>query len=75
MNRFFGLMPSQDVEKYSTFKDSSGLLICIEAGPKGWSIIWADQSVDYGDVTDTTENNFNRAYDIAVQAVGNLYTI
>lgn len=75
MDRFMGLMPCDEVEKYRTFKDSNGFLISIEAGPKGWSIIWADQSVDYADVNDTTENNFNKAYKVAEQAVGSLYSL
>lgn len=72
MNRFFGLMPCNEVEKHKTFKDSSGLPVTIEAGPNGWTIMWADHSTTYGDIRDTTEHNFQRAYDTAEMAVGEL---
>ena len=74
MNRFCGMMPAEEVEVYCTYKDSSGLDVTIEAGLKGWTIIWADKSTDYEDVDDTAENNFKKAYYKAVEAVGTLYT-
>lgn len=72
MNRFFGMMPRDCVEIIKGFKDSSGLSVIIEAGPKGWTIMWADHSADYRDEEDTSENNFNKAYNAAVDAVGPL---
>lgn len=72
MNRFFGLMPSSEVEKHRTFRDSSDILISIEAGPKGYTIIWGDQSTEYADINDTTENNFRRAFEVVEKAVGPL---
>lgn len=72
MNRFFGMMPAAYVEKCKEFRDSNNLSVTIEAGPKGWTIIWADRSTDYLDVDDTTENNFKCAYDFAVGYVGPL---
>lgn len=72
MNRFFGIMPAADVEKCKEFRDNSGYRVTIEAGPKGWTIIWADQSTNYLDINDTTENNFKKAYDFAVNQVGPL---
>lgn len=72
MKRFFGMMPSNCVEIIKSFKDSNNLNVTIEAGPKGWTIMWADHSADYRDEDDTSENNFKKAYDIAVDAVGPL---
>lgn len=72
MTRFFGMMPRDCVEISRCFKDSSDLDIRIEAGPEGWTIVWADHSSDYDDVKDTSENNFKKAYDKAVDAVGPL---
>ena len=72
MFRFFGKMPIECVEIFKIFKDSTNMQIAIEAGPKGWTIIWADFSTDYCDEDDTSENNFKKAYDKAVEAVGSL---
>lgn len=75
MTRFFGLMPPDYVEIRKKFRDSSGLTIIIEAGPKGWTIIWADHSVDYGNKDDTSDNNFKMAYNIAMGALGPLLEV
>ena len=72
MNRFFGLMPESEVEKHRTFRDAFNILISIEAGPKGYTIIWGDQSTSYEDIDDTTDNNFKKAYEIADKVVGPL---
>ena len=64
MKRFFGMMPSNEIEMSKTFKDENGYKISIDAGPHGWTITYADYSTKYEDVDDTTENNFNKAYEI-----------
>jgi hypothetical protein len=64
MNRFFGMMPSSEIEISKSFKDENGLEITIDAGPHGWTIIYADYSTKYEDVDDTAENNFNKAFSI-----------
>ena len=61
MNRFFGMMPSSEVQISKTFKDRNGRKIIIDAGKNGWTIMWADHSSDYKDVEDTAENNFQEA--------------
>ena len=62
MNRFMGMMPSSEVKKEKRFKVGAGQLkVTIQAGEKGWTILFADGSSDYKDVEDTTENNFNSA--------------
>jgi len=61
MNRFFGMMPSSEVEKEKTYKDSVGMNIKIQAGPKGWTILYADSSSEYRDVEASTEENFEEA--------------
>ena len=72
MKRCFGMMPADCIEVCKQFKDSNGLSLQIEAGPFGWTIIWADLSSTYQDVDDTTDNNFQRAHDAAVSMVGPL---
>lgn len=72
VKRFFGVMSVEDIETITLLRDVNGFYISIEAGPKGYSIIWADHSVDYEDVNDTTENNFKKAYNIIDEAVGPL---
>jgi hypothetical protein len=62
MNRFMGMMTSSEVKKEKTFKvgdDQSR--VTLQAGEKGWTILFADSSSQYKDVEDTTENNFNSA--------------
>lgn len=62
MNRFFGMMPRKFVEKTKTYVDDLGLKITIEAGPYGWTIMWADNSSTWEDNNATTEENFQKAY-------------
>lgn len=61
MKRFFGMMPASEIKKSQIFTDDSGLKININAGPNGWTILYADSSTEYKDVVDTTDNNFNTA--------------
>lgn len=75
MNRFMGLMPSCNVEKIESFKDKYGYTITIEAGPEGWTIIYADHSTDYSDNKTTTEENFKTAYEYANSKLGPLTEI
>lgn len=72
MKRFYGRMPLEEIEIMRWFKDSTNLNVTIEAGPKGWTIVWADYSTNYSDVDDTAENNFAKAYDTAVSIIGPL---
>ena len=75
MVRFCGMMPSGDVERQETFKDRSDLEIIIQAGVKGWTIIYADGSTNYADKVDTVNNNFNEALAIAESCLGTLIHI
>ena len=72
MKRFMGLMPADAVEISRSYKDASGLEITIEAGPHGWTIIYADQSTCYTDSERCAEINFREALDIANEDVGPL---
>lgn len=72
MKRFFGMMPSEEVSIERRFKDFSGLSLIIQAGFKGWSIIYADHSSEYADADRSPEDNFEAAYRVATAAVGHL---
>lgn len=72
MRSLFGLMPSEEVSIERRFKDTNGLGLLIQAGSKGWSIIYADHSSEYMDSNETPENNFEKAYRVATDAVGHL---
>lgn len=72
MKRFFGMMPSDSVEIEEQFRDECDLKIIIQAGPEGYSIIYADHSCDYEDIKDTSENNFDKAYRVATKNLGHL---
>ena len=65
MNRFFGMMPSSEVEKEEHFRVGvSQLTVTIQAGKKGWTILYADGSSEYKDEINSTENNFNKALQV-----------
>lgn len=72
MQRFFGLMPSSLVSIEKSYKDKYDLTIRIQAGEQGWTVIYADGGTNYKDVVDMPENNFNAAYKVAVDALGDL---
>lgn len=65
MNRFFGMMPSSEIEIEKRFKDDNGLFVTIQAGPNGWTILWADGGSTYKDEVHTAEENFNIALEEA----------
>ena len=75
MNRMFGLMSSNEIEKEKSFKDPDGLTITIQAGPNGWTIIYADYSSRWDDVESTTEENFDTAFKTAEMELGVLTEI
>ena len=60
-----GMMPSSEVKREEIFKVGVGQLnVTVQAGEKGWTILYADYSSEYKDEDDTTENNFNKALDV-----------
>jgi hypothetical protein len=75
MKRFFGMMPSDEIKKEKHYKDDLGLRITIQAGPHGWTIMYADSSSEFKDVDSTTNENFKTAYDIATKNLGKLIEI
>ena len=75
MNRFFGMMPSDEIEIENVYKDEHGYKICIQAGSHGWTIIYADSSSEYNDVDNTSVENNRIAYDIATHNLGTLTEI
>ena len=72
MDRIFGMMPRYEVEKEELFSDVLGLKITIQAGPHGWTVIFADGGTHYVDQDATTEENFKAAYKNAVECLGEL---
>lgn len=63
MQRFFGIMPSSETEITKTFRDSpDGWRVTLEAGPNGWTLIFADGSAEYEDSSSGTEDNYDTAY-------------
>ena len=63
MNRFFGMMPADEIEIERTFVDRTGLKATIQAGKNGYTVLWDDGSSDYADVEDTAQNNYQKALD------------
>ena len=70
MERFFGLMPSSEIEIERWYKDENGFKITIQAGENGWTVIYADLSTDYEDTVNKAEDNFSDAYEVAVKKIG-----
>ena len=75
MKRFFGMMPSDEIEREERFKDKNDLAVVIQAGKNGWTIIYADGGSEYRDKTCSTEENFNEAYNIAKDRLGELKNV
>lgn len=67
MKRFMGMMPNDCIEISKDFKDENGLKVHIDAGSKGWTVIYADGSTEYQDIEGTAEENYNRAYEVAIK--------
>jgi hypothetical protein len=63
MQRFFGMMPSKEIEKEERIKIND-LSVIIQAGPNGWTILYTDGSSEYQDFVDTTDNNFKTAISV-----------
>lgn len=75
MKRFFGMMPSTEIEIERYYKDKNGYKITIQSGSNGWTIIYADTSSEFRDVTVSADENFKEAYDLAVDRLGTLIEI
>ena len=75
MKRFFGMMPSTEIEIEKYYKDEDGYKITIQAGKNGWTIIYADHSTDFKDIISSANKNFEEAYNLAVNRLGTLTEI
>lgn len=60
MKRFAGMMPREEIKKEKHYKCEDGTIIA-QAGPNGWTVIWADNGTNYKDNVATTEENFQQA--------------
>lgn len=60
MKRFAGMMPREEIKKEKHYKCEDGTIIA-QAGPNGWTVIWADHGTNYKDNVATTEENFQTA--------------
>lgn len=72
MKRMFGMMPVSEIKKEAHFFDKHNLSVIIQAGPNGWTVIYADGATDFKDVVATTEENFESAKKKAIDALGEL---
>ena len=61
MKRFFGMMPSSEIEISETYAGSNGYKYFIDAGPNGWTVRLPDQSSFFHDIKSTAENNRDEA--------------
>ena len=75
MKRFFGMMPSTEIEIEKGYKDEDGYKIIIQAGKNGWTIIYADHSTDFKDIISSANKNFEEAYNLVVNRLGTLTEI
>ena len=72
MKRFFGIMPTNEVEIEKKYKDKYGYNVTIQAGPNGWSILWADGGSSWKDEENSADENFNIALKTAEEVTGTL---
>lgn len=70
MKRFFGMKPSCEIEIEKRYADENNYKITLQAGTHGWTVLYADGSSSYKDEDDTSENNFQKAYNCAVNDIG-----
>ena len=70
IKRFGGLMPVDDIEKEQVFTYNEDDGLRIQAGPKGWSIIYDDGSSEWKDNDASANKNFALAMDVAIERVG-----
>jgi hypothetical protein len=75
MRRFFGMMPSAEIEIEKQYKDKNGYRITIQSGQHGWTVIYTDSSTEYKDIDCTTDENFKAAYNLATSRLGELTEI
>ena len=64
IQRFMGVMPASEIEKSVMFRgyEERQEIYRIEAGPRGWTIIYPDHSTNYRDVETSTDANYKEAY-------------
>jgi len=56
------MMPSSEVKREERFKvGMNQLVVTVQSGENGWTILYADSSSEYQNKVDTTDNNFNKA--------------
>jgi hypothetical protein len=59
------MMPSSEVKREERFKvGMNQLVVKIQAGENGWTIIYADSSSEYKDEVNTTDENFKKAMEV-----------
>ena len=62
--------------EFLQFKVGVGqLIVTVQSGENGWTILYADSSSEYKDVVDTIENNFNEALDVLTTHFSNINEI
>lgn len=77
MRRFFGMMPSSEIEVTKIYDDglSGYLRLQIDAGPNGWTVHMADGSAKFKDESKGTEKNLAEAEAIAKKLFPNMKEI
>lgn len=57
-----GMMPSSEVKRKELFKvGTSQLVVTIQSGENGWTILYDDSSSEYKDEVNTVDKNFDNA--------------
>lgn len=72
MERFMGMMPTNEINITKLYTDRYGDGVRIDAGEHGWTVTYVDCSTNYEDADIGAEANFKNAYDCANEAVGPL---
>jgi len=63
MERIFGLIPDDKVVMEKKYRSDRNDIFHLQANDEGWTIIFNDGSVEFKNVRQTTQENFNEAYD------------
>lgn len=72
MERFYGMMPRDKVRVTRRFKTELGLIVTIQAGTEGWTIIYPDKKCMWKDKFSTTSENYNEAKETLFSQYSNL---
>ena len=75
MKREYDLLPIYELYIVGIYKNKNNRRVILEAGTKGWTVVYEDGTVAYKDINASKEENFASAYITAEDVLGKLREI